>query len=68
MATGLIKFYNESKGYGFLIADADFEELFFHVTAYAEDADLPVKGQRVTFDRATSRDGRPCAEKVSPAD
>ena len=33
MNTGKVKFYNESKGYGFIIPDdVNIQELFFHCT------------------------------------
>lgn len=37
MQTGIIKFYNESKGYGFIIDDANQQDVFFHVSGLAED-------------------------------
>ena len=32
MKTGTIKFFNESKGYGFITEDATKEDFFVHVT------------------------------------
>ncbi|HSR59420.1 MAG TPA: cold shock domain-containing protein [Robiginitalea sp.] len=31
--TGTVKFYNESKGYGFITNDATGKDIFVHVTA-----------------------------------
>ena len=37
MQTGIIKFYNESKGYGFVVDDANQKDVFFHVSGLTED-------------------------------
>ncbi|CAH0997250.1 Cold shock-like protein CspC [Emticicia aquatica] len=37
MAKGKVKFYNESKGFGFIISDENGEEIFVHVTGLKED-------------------------------
>jgi CspA family cold shock protein len=64
MAEGTVKFYSELKGFGF-IERADGADLFFHVTALPEGADLPGTGDRVSFEvGANPRDGRPRAEAV----
>ena len=45
---GKVKFFNESKGYGFIEAD-DGEEYFVHQTGINEGVTLN-KGDNVTFD------------------
>ncbi|OZI08966.1 cold-shock protein [Siphonobacter sp. BAB-5385] len=32
MQTGTVKFYNESKGFGFIVDDATGQDIFVHVT------------------------------------
>lgn len=32
MQTGVVKFFNESKGFGFIVTDGSAEEIFVHVT------------------------------------
>lgn len=32
MQTGVVKFYNESKGFGFIVDDATGQDIFVHVT------------------------------------
>jgi CspA family cold shock protein len=51
MKTGTIKFFNESKGYGF-ITDTASQDHFVHITALDDELkELENKeGQKVTFD------------------
>ena len=64
MSNGTVKFYNQAKGYGFISRD-DGDDLFFHITALPEDADIPRDGARVSFDVGTNpRDSRPRAVNV----
>jgi cold shock protein len=36
MKTGTVKFFNEAKGFGFIVADDDKEELFVHHSGLTE--------------------------------
>lgn len=35
MQTGVVKFFNESKGFGFIADDADGRDIFVHITGLA---------------------------------
>ncbi|SER84713.1 cold-shock protein [Pedobacter rhizosphaerae] len=37
MATGTVKFFNESKGFGFIIEDGSKKEIFVHVSGLKND-------------------------------
>lgn len=37
MAKGKVKFYNESKGFGFIIANDNGEEIFVHVSGLQDE-------------------------------
>ena len=47
MPTGLIKFYNERKGYGFIVEDETQKEIFVHATGLI---DRIRQEDRVEFD------------------
>lgn len=62
MHSGTVKWFDESKGYGFIKPDDDAgDDIFVHRTA-VEKAGLELdKGDRVSFDVEKGRNGRPCA-------
>ncbi len=51
MATGLVKWFNDSKGYGFIQADAVSGDIFVHYSAIQGDGFKTLaEGQKVEFD------------------
>ncbi len=51
VATGKVKWFNNAKGYGFVIAEAGGEDLFAHYTSIQMDGYKTLKaGQDVEFD------------------
>ncbi len=56
MATGKVKWFNATKGYGFIAPDGGGKDVFVHVTA-VEKAGLRGlnEGQSVSFDMLTER-------------
>lgn len=59
---GIVRKWLANQGYGFLTADDDGSDLFFHRTALPNSADEPVPGDRVAFvDGVNPRTGRALA-------
>ena len=51
MATGSIKWFNESKGFGFISQENDGEDVFVHYSAIQGDGFKTLaEGQKVTFE------------------
>ena len=51
MATGTVKWFNDSKGFGFVTPDGGGEDLFAHFSAITMDGFKTLKeGQKVQFD------------------
>lgn len=52
--TGKVKFYNESKGYGFIVPDAGGPEVFVHATGLIDQVG---ENDIVSFDVVEGRKG-----------
>ena len=51
MATGIVKWFNESKGFGFITPDGGGNDLFAHFSAIQSSGFKTLQeGQRVSFD------------------
>lgn len=51
MATGTVKWFNDTKGYGFISPEDGSDDLFAHFSAVQSDGFKTLKeGQRVNFD------------------
>jgi cold shock protein len=67
MTTGTVKFYNGSKGYGFIAPDDGSKDVFVHASALqrAGLTDLH-EGQKVSFDVQTdARSGKLAVSRIS---
>ncbi len=69
IATGSVKWFNNAKGYGFILPDAGGEDLFAHYSAIQTEGYKALQaGQRVGFDVTAGAKGlqavniRPLAE------
>ena len=67
MASGLVKWFNDSKGYGFISADGTDRDVFVHYTAITgEGFKTLVEGQKVDFELTDGPKG-PQASNVAKA-
>ena len=68
MATGTVKWFNASKGFGFIQPDGGSRDVFVHISA-VERAGLTglADGQKVTFDLEQGRDNRESAANLQLA-
>ena len=58
MATGTVKWFNESKGYGFITPDDGSKDIFVHFSAIQVDGFKKLsEGQAVTFEVEQSPKG-----------
>ncbi|MGR3714173.1 MAG: cold-shock protein [Shimia sp.] len=66
MATGTVKWFNTTKGYGFIAPDDGGKDVFVHISA-VERSGLTglADNQKVSFDLQEGRDGRQNATDLS---
>ena len=68
MANGTVKWFNSTKGFGFIAPESGGKDVFVHISA-VERAGLTglADDQKVTFDLETGRDGRESATNIQLA-
>ncbi len=67
MVTGIVKFYNSQKGFGFIQPDDGGKDVFVHATALERAGISSLReGQKVSFDtQMDSRSGKVAVGKLS---
>ncbi|MCV2881771.1 cold-shock protein [Actibacterium sp. XHP0104] len=68
MANGTVKWFNETKGFGFIAPEGGKKDVFVHISAL-QRAGLRTlaDNQKVTFDIEAGRDGRESATNIALA-
>jgi len=67
MATGTVKWFNDSKGYGFITPDDGSEDLFAHFSAINMSGFKSLKeGQKVTFEVTQGPKGKQASNIQAP--
>ncbi|WP_103175199.1 cold-shock protein [Paracoccus sp. SY] len=68
MANGTVKWFNATKGFGFIEPEHGTKDVFLHVSALERAGIHQVAdGQAVTFDVERGRDGRDSASNLTLA-
>ena len=67
MATGTVKWFNTTKGYGFIAPEEGGKDVFVHISA-VERSGLTglADNQKVSYDLKEGRDGRMMASDIRP--
>lgn len=68
MATGIVKWFNPTKGYGFIAPDDGGADVFVHVSAVEKAGFNGLKeGQKISYEIATNK-GKQSAANLKLAD
>ena len=69
MANGTVKWFNATKGFGFIQPESGSRDIFLHISA-VERAGLNTvdEGQKVSFEVERGRDGRESASNLQLID
>jgi CspA family cold shock protein len=69
MTTGTVKFFNESKGYGFIAPDGGGNDAFVHMTAVERAGMHSLReNQRISYDLQLDNRGKMSAVNLKPAE
>ena len=67
MATGTVKWFNSTKGYGFIMPEDGSKDVFVHISAVERSGmDGLAEGQKLSFEVAEQR-GKPAAVNLKNA-
>ncbi len=66
MATGIVKWFNPAKGFGFIEPEDGSKDVFVHISA-VESAGLSSlsEGQKVSYELQPGKNGKSSAENLS---
>src|SRR5689334_548302 len=69
MTIGTVKFFNDSKGYGFIAPDGGGNDAFVHISAVENSGMHSLReNQRVSYDLQQDRRGKMAAVNLKPAE
>ena len=65
MPTGKVKWFNKTKGFGFIAPDEGGKDVFLHISALERSGiDNLADDQKVSFEMSSGRDGRESADNI----
>ncbi len=68
MANGTVKWFNSTKGFGFIAPEGGSKDVFVHISALERSGLTSLNDdQKVTFDIEAGRDGRESATNIALA-
>ena len=68
MITGTVKFFNTTKGFGFIQPEDGSKDAFVHITAVERSGMSSLyEGQKVSYELETGRDGKVSATNLVAA-
>ncbi|MBY4893827.1 cold-shock protein [Rhodobacteraceae bacterium N5(2021)] len=68
MANGTVKWFNSTKGFGFIAPEGGAKDVFVHISALERAGLTSLEdNQKVTFDIEAGRDGRESAANLALA-
>jgi cold shock protein len=66
MPIGTVKWFNPTKGFGFIQPETGGKDIFVHISAVQRAGMQTLKeGQKVTYEIQTQKDGRQSAENLA---
>ena len=66
MANGTVKWFNTTKGFGFIAPESGGKDVFLHISALEKSGMTTLNDdQKVTFDVEAGRDGRESATNIA---
>jgi CspA family cold shock protein len=69
MAKGTVKWFNPTKGYGFIAPDSGGKDVFVHISAVQKAGLRSLnEGQKIGFEIETQQNGRNAAVELSQAE
>jgi CspA family cold shock protein len=68
MSSGTVKWFNNKKGFGFIVPDGGGSDVFVHISAVEQSGMKSLdEGQKVSYDLAPDRAGRMTAVNLKAA-
>ena len=65
MPSGKVKWFNKTKGFGFIAPDEGGKDVFVHISALERsEIDNQADDQKVSFEMSSGRDGRESADNI----
>jgi len=65
MPTGKVKWFNKTKGFGFIAPDEGGKDVFVHISALERSGiDDLADDQKVSFELSSGKDGRESADNI----